>query len=111
MRTLDRRQLESVEIIDPCLREPWYKPAFEYIEVDIDQERARQKARVAMSELSLVVSTDGSAIGTNLGAAAVMLDCNGNISRVKQAGVGSNQKWTGYCARPGSFARAVATIA
>jgi hypothetical protein len=45
------------------------------------------------SNPSLAVFTDGSGIGGNLGAAAVMLDSNGNISKANQVGVRLSQHW------------------
>jgi hypothetical protein len=98
MKTLDGIQLEPVEVIDTCAREPWHQPAFEHIEVEMNKERAKQNTHAAMLDPLLVIYSDGSAIGANLGAAAVMLDSNGKVSRAKQAGAGSNQNRTVCCA-------------
>ncbi len=47
---------------------------------------------------SLVVYTDGSAIGENLRAAAVMLDSSKHTTRASKSGVGSTRNWTVLCA-------------
>jgi hypothetical protein len=94
MKTMDRKQMEPVEVINPSPKAPWHEPAFDNINVESNPEAAKQKARIAMSDPSLVVFTDGSATGEYLGAAAVMLDTNGNASRTSQTGVGSIQDWS-----------------
>jgi hypothetical protein len=91
MKTMDREQMDSVETIDLYLKEPWHRLAFEHIDIEQDSRRAKEKARSTESDPSLAVFTDGSGIGGNLGAAAVMLDGNGNARKVSQVGVGSSQ--------------------
>ena len=89
--------MDSVETIDPYLKEPWHRLAFEHIDIEQDSRRAKEKARSTESDPSLAVFTDGSGIGGNLGAAAVMLDSNGNARKEEEAnqvGVGSSQHWS-----------------
>lgn len=97
LKTFDREQLEPVEVIDPRPREPWQQGIFKHIEVDINPERAKQKAQIAIANPSLVIFTDGSALEENLGAAAVMLNSSGSPTRIYQTGVGSTQNWTIHC--------------
>jgi hypothetical protein len=84
LKTFDRDQLEPVEVIDPRPRKPWQQGVFEHIDVDTNPERAKQKAQTAMSDPSLVVFTDGSAMGEKLGAAAVVLNSSGDPTRIRR---------------------------
>jgi hypothetical protein len=80
-----------MEVIDPRPREPWQQGVFEHIDVGTNLERSIQKAEATRSNPSLIVYTDGSAMGENFGAAAVMLDNSGHTTRVSQNGVGSTR--------------------
>ena len=93
MKTMNREQMEPVETIDPYLKEPWRRSVFEHIDLEPESGRAKEIAHSIESDPSLAVFTDGSGIGGNLGAAAVMLDSNGNARKANQVGVGSSQHW------------------
>jgi ribonuclease HI len=88
--------MEPVEKIDPTPPPPWGDPVFQDIQANLDPEVAKQRASVMMSDPSRVIFSDGSCINNKVGAAAVILDTNGNIHRTSQAGVGSSEDWSSY---------------
>ena len=96
LRTMDKRQMEPVETIDPTPRTPWEESIFESIDDDLDPETAKQKANEVMSDPSLVIFSDGSSMNDKTGAAAVMIDDQNRTSRARQTGVGSSQDWSSY---------------
>jgi ribonuclease HI len=94
MKTLDLERLNTLETIDPNPQPPWTRSAFEEIDIDVDRERASEKAAVFWSNPSNAVYCDASACQNQLGAAAVTLDQNQEVLESRQVYIGSSEHWT-----------------
>jgi ribonuclease HI len=98
MRTMDLARLQALEKIDPTPLAPWRTPAFTEIDIEPDREKAKENASARQKAASVTVFSDASGQQSHLGAAAVALDQDGNITQSRQISVGSMEYWSVYAA-------------
>lgn len=98
MRTMDLARLQALEKIDPTPLAPWRTPAFTEIDIEPDREKAKENASARQKAAGVTVFSDASGQQNQLGAAAVALDQDGNITHSRQISVGSMEYWSVYAA-------------
>ncbi|EED11837.1 hypothetical protein TSTA_110170 [Talaromyces stipitatus ATCC 10500] len=74
LRTMDLTRLQALETIDPTPPPPWQTPAFIEIDIELDWDKAKDKASARQKASSIMVFSDVSGQQNALGAAAVALD-------------------------------------
>jgi ribonuclease HI len=94
IKTMDLRRLNAIETIDPRPLIPWTPPVFEEIRIDSDRDKASEDAKALASVPNTVVYSDASENQDHQGAAAVILDHNGNIMVSKQSSIGPKTHWS-----------------
>ncbi|KAF4202410.1 hypothetical protein CNMCM8927_000222 [Aspergillus lentulus] len=87
MRTMDLDRLQALEKIDPTPLAPWRTPAFTEIDIEPDREKAKENASARQKAAGVTVLSDASGQQNHLGAAAVALDQDGNITQSRQISV------------------------
>ena len=98
LKAMNLERLQDLEMIDPRLRPPWRTEAFTEIEIEPDREIAAQRADTIRSTSDIVVYSDASGRQAHLGAAAVTLDNNLEVSDSSQIQVGSMDRWSVHAA-------------
>ncbi|KAJ5837719.1 uncharacterized protein N7525_002907 [Penicillium rubens] len=98
LKTMNLERLQDLEMIYPRLRPPWRTEAFTEIEIVSDREIAAQRAETIRSISDVVVYSDASGRYGHLGAAAVTLDNNLEVSESVQIQVGSMDRWSVHAA-------------
>ena len=98
LRTMDLRRLQALETIDQKPLAPWRAQPFTEIEIEPDREKAQANALAQQSTTSIAVFSDASGKGNQLGAAAVALDYNRQITGSRQISIGSMEYWSVYAA-------------
>jgi ribonuclease HI len=99
VRAFTQDQLEELEIIQVCPREPWKALPFQTIFIDTNKDLAIQQVdQSALRDSEVAVFTDASEIDGHLGAAAVVLDDDNIVRQTKRIGIGSNKHWTIHAA-------------
>ncbi|KAI2888155.1 hypothetical protein CBS63078_10549 [Aspergillus niger] len=91
-------RLQALEIIDPKPRAPWRNQPIAEIAVEPDREKAQANARVQQSSTSITVFSDASGKGNKLGAAAVALAHNQQITGSQLISIGSMEYLSVYAA-------------
>ncbi|EGD99960.1 hypothetical protein TESG_08624 [Trichophyton tonsurans CBS 112818] len=79
MKTMDLERLELLETIDPNPPAPWDPPIFETITIESDPVKAMEEADRLRTEAAELIYSDASAQKDKIGAAAVILDRQGNV--------------------------------
>ncbi|KAF4191613.1 hypothetical protein CNMCM8694_001642 [Aspergillus lentulus] len=87
MRTMDLDRLQALEKIDPTPLAPWRTPAFTEIDIEPDREKAKENASARQKAAGVTVLSNASGQQNHLGAAAVALDQDGNITQSRQISV------------------------
>ncbi|KAI9035843.1 reverse transcriptase [Aspergillus affinis] len=98
LRTMDLRRLLALETIDPKPLAPWRAQPFIEIEIEPDREKAQANALAKQSTRSITVFSDASGKENQLGAAAVALDLNRQITGSRQVSICSMEYWSVYAA-------------
>jgi ribonuclease HI len=111
MKTMDLRQLETLETINPAPLAPWAPPVFAEISINTEREEASERAAALLDTPDTVVYSDASATGGQTGAAAVMLDQNQKITQSRQISVGPTALWTVHAAELIGIHQAIEMIA
>lgn len=71
---MNLERLGKLETIDPQPLPPWQAEPFMEIEIQPDQEMARERAKAIQSTAGIVIYLDASRCQSHLGAAVVALD-------------------------------------
>ena len=98
LRTMNLGRLQALETIDLKPLAPWRSQPFTEIEIEPDREKAQANALTQQSTTSITVFSDASGKGNQLGAAAVSLDHNRQITGSRQISIGSMEHWSVYAA-------------
>ncbi|KAL3246539.1 hypothetical protein ABHI18_012698 [Aspergillus niger] len=98
LRTMNLGRLQALETIDPKPLAPWRSQPFTEIEIEPDREKAQANALAQQSTTSITVFSDASGKENQLGAAAVALDHNRQITGSRQISIGSMEHWSVYAA-------------
>lgn len=95
---MNLERLQHLEMIDPRQRPPWRTEAFTEIEIEPDREMATQQAEAIQSNSNIVAYSDASGRQGHLGAAAVILNNNLEVSKSLQSQVGPMNRWSVHAA-------------
>ncbi|KAL3262604.1 hypothetical protein ABHI18_002606 [Aspergillus niger] len=95
---MNLRRLQALETVDPKPLAPWRDQPIAEIAMEHDREKAQANARVQQSTTSITVFSDASGKGNQLGAAAVALNHNQQITGSRQISIGSMEYWSVYAA-------------
>ncbi|KAI3033203.1 hypothetical protein CBS76997_11321 [Aspergillus niger] len=98
LRTMNLGRLQALETIDPKPLAPWRSQPFTEIEIEPDREKAQANALAQQSTTGITVFSDASGKENQLGAAAVALDRNRQITGSRQISMGSMEHWSVYAA-------------
>jgi ribonuclease HI len=98
LKTMEVDRLNELETIDPRPLPPWRPDAFTEIELEHDQETARERAQAAGNKSDIVVYSDASGREGHLGAANVALNDNDEVTESQQVQVGSMERWSVHVA-------------
>jgi ribonuclease HI len=98
MRTMELARLQALGKIDPTPLAPWRTPAFTEIDIELDREKAKEKASARQKAAGVTVFSDASGQWNHLGAAAAALDQDGKIIQSRQICTGSMDYWSVYAA-------------
>jgi ribonuclease HI len=98
IKTMDLGRLNAIETIDPRPLVPWALPAFEELRIDSDRDQAIEGAKALASIPNTVIYSDASETQDHLGAAAVIIDRNGNITDSRQSSIGPKTHWSIHAA-------------
>jgi hypothetical protein len=98
MKTMDLERLNALETIDPKPLKPWNTPAFEEIRIEPDRDRAIYDAAARVASSGTVVYSDASATQDHVGAAAVILDHNTEVTDYRQVNIGPKTHWSIHAA-------------
>jgi ribonuclease HI len=109
-KTMNLRELETLEIIDPTPLEPWAQPSFDKIHITPDKEQALHEVAEMVDKGENVIYTDASAKDMNLGAAAVVGHQSIEQQRTRQIGIGPATKWTVHAAELIAISKATEVI-
>ena len=109
-KTIDIRELESLEIIDPVPLEPWSQPTFDRITITQDKVQALDQVAEMVENAENVVYTDASAKDSKLGAAVVMSHLSTEQQQTWQIGIGPADKWTVHAAELIAISQAIEII-
>ncbi|GCB25864.1 probable RNA-directed DNA polymerase from transposon X-element [Aspergillus awamori] len=94
LRTMNLGRLQALETIDPKPLAPWRSQPFTGIEIEPDREKAQANALAQQSTTNITVFSDASGKENQLGAAAVALDHNRQITGSRQISIGSMEHCT-----------------
>ncbi|KAI2736048.1 hypothetical protein DTO013E5_9203 [Penicillium roqueforti] len=95
---MNLERLQHLEMIDPRQRPPWRTEAFTEIEIEPDREMETQRAEDIQSNPDIVAYLDASGRQGHLGAAAVILNNNLEVSKSLQSQVGPMDRWSVHAA-------------
>ncbi|KAI2886037.1 hypothetical protein CBS63078_11068 [Aspergillus niger] len=98
LRTMNLGRLQALETIDPKPLAPWRSQPFTEIEIEPDREKAQANALAQQSTTGITVFSDASGKESQLGAAAVALDRNRQITGSRQINIDLMEHWSVYAA-------------
>jgi ribonuclease HI len=95
---MDLKRLKELETIDPRPLPPWRADSFTEIEIETDQETARERAETARTTSEIAVYSDAAGRENHLDAAVAALDENQEITQCEKFQVGPMDRWSVHIA-------------
>lgn len=107
---MNLERLNELETIDPRPLPPWRAESFTEIEIQSDQETARERAENVQTTSDLVVYSDASRREGHLGAAVVALGNNLEVVESQQVQMGPKDRWSVHVAELIGIFHAISTV-